>query len=145
MRWLEPPFFPWRSAVMSVTAASQTLKFDVLIGPPQYRQRHDPRRRGGFRVRFVAVNARLDMLVTEAFGIPPNLADLMIAGGIRRDARCNRNCSSREDILSARFDIQATFPGEIPAAQRPAVLRAFLEDRFPLKTHFETDNAPCMS
>ncbi len=95
-----------------------------------------------FPGRFVAVNARLDRLITQAFGIPLNLAEQLVVGGIRRDARCNRNCSSRDEILSAHFDIQATFPGEVAPAQQTAVLRAFLQDRFKLQAQLVIDNSP---
>ena len=92
--------------------------------------------------RFVAVNQRLDRLVTEAFGIPLNLAEQLVLGGIRRDARCNRDCSSRDEILSAHFDIQATFTGDVPPVQRAGVLRAFLDDRFKLQAQLVRDNSP---
>jgi uncharacterized protein (TIGR03435 family) len=95
-----------------------------------------------FPGRFSAVNTRLDMLVLEAFAVPRNLAHIKLAGGLRLDVNCTRNCSSREEVLSARFDIQATIPDDLPAAQRPAVLRAFLEERFKLRARFETDNRP---
>ena len=95
-----------------------------------------------FPGRFVAVNVRLDRLVTQAFGIPLNLAEQLVLGGIRRDARCNRNCSSRDEILSAHFDIQATFAGEVASTQQAAVLRAFLQDRFKLQAQLVPDNSP---
>lgn len=95
-----------------------------------------------FPGRFVAVNQRLDRLVTEAFGIPLNMAEQLVLGGIRRDARCNRNCSSRDEILAAHFDIQATFTGEVAPAQQAAVLRALLEQRFKLQAQLVTDNSP---
>ena len=92
--------------------------------------------------RFVAVNARLDHLVLEAFGIHPGLAHVLVEGGIRPEMRCLRGCSSRDEILSARFDIQATTPGDVPVAQQPLVLRALLEGRFKLKARLEKRDAP---
>ena len=93
-----------------------------------------------FPGRFSSVNARLDMLILEAFAIPQGLAQVQLAGGLRLEMNCLRNCSSRDEILSARFDIQATLPPGLPTAQRPLALRAFLEDRFKLKAHLATDN-----
>lgn len=94
-----------------------------------------------FPRRFTAVNYRLDMLVLNAFGIHIGRGPILL-DGFRFDAKCLRNCSSREEILSAHFDVQATFQGEIPPTQQPLVLRAFLEDRFKVKARFETRDRP---
>lgn len=88
--------------------------------------------------RFAAVNARLDDLVLQAFGIPMGLAHILLDGGVRHDLKCLRNCSSREEILSARFDIQATTRQELPPDQQSLVLRGLLIERFKLMAHLET-------
>ncbi len=95
-----------------------------------------------FPGRFTAVNARLDHLVLQAFAVPIGLAHFLVDGGLRLDMKCLRNCSSREEILSARFDIQATTSEEVSAAQQPLVLRALLTERFRVRAHFESREAP---
>lgn len=92
--------------------------------------------------RYSAINTRLDSLVLEAFGIPRQLAHHFVVGGLRPDVSCTRNCSSREEVLGARFDIQATLPEGVPQSQQRSILRALLEDRFTLKARLETRNIP---
>jgi uncharacterized protein (TIGR03435 family) len=83
------------------------------------------------------------MLVQMAFDIPPNLARHLVVGGISHPlANCTRNCSSRAEILTARFDIQATLTEDVPESQYGPILRRLLEQRFQLRAHFEMRDIP---
>src|SRR5262245_47157999 len=79
--------------------------------------------------RMAATNVRLDFLVLEAFGIPMQLAHQFVVGGLHREVSCMRDCRSRDEVLGARFDIQATLPEGLTTAQQRAILRRFLEER----------------
>ena len=92
--------------------------------------------------RYSAINTRLDLLILEAFGIPSQLAHQFVVGGLQLGVSCLRNCSSREEILGARFDIQATLPEGVPQSQQRAMLRALLEERFKVKARLETREIP---
>jgi len=75
--------------------------------------------------QFTIRNAPLISIVTYAYGRP----DYQIAGG-------------PDWIRSERFDIAAKYPSGYSPAQVAPMLRALLEDRFRLKTHIETREAP---
>ncbi len=92
--------------------------------------------------RYSAINTRLDFLVLEAFGIPLQLAHQFVVGGLRPEVGCLRNCSSREEVLGARFDIQATLPDDVPQSQQRLILRDFLVERFKLKARLEMRDVP---
>lgn len=92
--------------------------------------------------RYSASNVRLDFLILDAFGIPSQLAHQFVVGGLRPDVSCLRNCSSREEILGARFDVQATFPEDVPQSLQRSMLRAFLIERFTLKARLEMRDVP---
>jgi len=93
--------------------------------------------------RFVATNIPLETLVLMAFDIPPNLARHLLVGGLSDPRKnCTKNCSSRDEILTARFDIQATLAEEIPRSQYAPTLRQLLQERFNLKAHLEIREIP---
>jgi uncharacterized protein (TIGR03435 family) len=78
-------------------------------------------------MQFVVVNNNLLTIIRTAWRLPPE----RVLGGpdwIR---------SERE-----RFDILAKAPDGTTRSQRPLMVRALLADRFKLKTHLETRNAP---
>jgi uncharacterized protein (TIGR03435 family) len=75
--------------------------------------------------QFTTRNAPLASIVMYAYARP----DYQIAGG-------------PDWIRSERFDIVAKYPNGHSPAQVPAMLRALLEDRFRLRTHVETREAP---
>jgi uncharacterized protein (TIGR03435 family) len=81
--------------------------------------------------------------VLVAFDIPSNLTRHLLVGGLS-DARsnCVRNCSSREEILTARFDIQATLAEDVPSSQYGPILRRLLQERFKLRARLEMREIP---
>lgn len=82
----------------------------------------------GWRVepgRFAATNVTLKQLISTAYGPPEQpLPDYEMSGG-------------PSWIATARFDVIATAPGATPIQMTP-MLRHMLEDRFKIRTHFET-------
>jgi uncharacterized protein (TIGR03435 family) len=66
----------------------------------------------------------------------------MIGGPSSPAANCIGTCSTREEILSARFDVQATIAEDVSALDQSMVLRTFLMERFKLKTHHEMRELP---
>src|SRR5690348_14944090 len=82
----------------------------------------------GWRVepgRFAATNVTLKQLISTAYGPPEQpLPDYEMSGG-------------PSWIATARFDVIATAPGAAPIQMTP-MLRHMLEDRFKIRTHFET-------
>jgi uncharacterized protein (TIGR03435 family) len=65
-----------------------------------------------------------------------------VVGGLHPEISCLRNCSSRDEILGARFDIQATLPADVAPPQQRTMLRALLEERFKLKARLEMRDVP---
>jgi uncharacterized protein (TIGR03435 family) len=68
-------------------------------------------------------------LIAEAYGIPATLARLVIVGG-------------RDWLMDARYDVNATVAPDTPPDRQRLMLRAFLADRFALRTHVETRELP---
>ena len=88
-------------------------------------------------------NITLEALVLEAFGIPQNVARHLVVGGVIDPAtNCTRHCSTKQEVLSARFDISATFPEDTPSGVTPLMVRTLLADRFKLKAHLERREIP---
>lgn len=93
--------------------------------------------------RFVATNIPLETLVLMAFDIPSNLSRHLLVGGLSDPRRnCIRNCSSRDEILTARFDIQATLTEDVPRSQYGPILRRLVQERFKLRAHLEMREIP---
>lgn len=86
----------------------------------------------GWRVetgRFAATNVTLKQLISTAYGAPEQpLPDFQMSGG-------------PSWLGTSRFDVIATSPGATPEQMRP-MLRHLLEERFMLRTHFETHRRP---
>jgi len=85
--------------------------------------------------RFRATNVTLKMLIGSAYGTPQALADFQMVGGPKW-------------LDTDRFDIVAKAPGDpqpsngAPPQEMFRMLRSTLEDRFHLKVHEETKDAP---
>jgi uncharacterized protein (TIGR03435 family) len=78
-----------------------------------------------------------------AFDVPENLTRHLIVGGVSNPlANCIQNCSSRDEILSARFDVQATLPQDVHRSQYGAILQQWLQERFKLNAHLENRELP---
>lgn len=71
---------------------------------------HSPR-------RFSASNIQLQALIVTAYGVDTRLARFLVVGGTTlRD--CPSNCSRKEEVLAARFDVDAVVPAGAPPRQR---------------------------
>ena len=75
------------------------------------------------------VNMPLRAIIGQAFQVPPQLQRFTLIGG-------------PDDLLSARFDIQAKTPDNAPQGQHFAMLRTLLADRFKLRVHKESRPLP---
>ena len=78
---------------------------------------------------FSAVNMQLSTLISQAYGIPTNLQRFTLVGG-------------PEDLLAARYDIQARLPETTPEGQHFPMLRSLLVERFKLRVHYESRPTP---
>jgi uncharacterized protein (TIGR03435 family) len=81
--------------------------------------RHEP---GG---RFTATNCSLDLLIQYGYQV----LRYQISG-------------APEWVTSERYDIAARSEGNPPVSEMPALVQGLLEDRFQLKSHWETKDAP---
>jgi uncharacterized protein (TIGR03435 family) len=86
--------------------------------------------RGGTRGRtYTAVNMPLRRIVAAAYEL--QLEDFRLIGN--------------QPLLSNRFDITATLPETATPRDVPAMLRAVLAERFNLRVHTETREAPALT
>jgi uncharacterized protein (TIGR03435 family) len=94
--------------------------------------------------RFSATNAPLQTLIQMAYGIDSNLARFVVMGGTTSRAICTANCASKEEILTARFDITAAAPpGAQPNEEQVMLmLRRLLAERFNLRVRSEKRDLP---
>jgi uncharacterized protein (TIGR03435 family) len=93
--------------------------------------------------RFSVTNAKLESLILQAYSIDANIARFLVAGGLTDPrANCTKGCLGKEEILSARFDINATVPKDAPLEQRLLMLRSLLIERFKLRAHLEMRDIP---
>jgi uncharacterized protein (TIGR03435 family) len=94
--------------------------------------------------RFVATNLSLQTLIQMAYDMDASMSRHLLIGRTTLVRPCMQNCTSREQILSARFDIDARVaPGESAGAEElTQMLRALLKERFALQTHMETRDVP---
>ena len=79
--------------------------------------------------RLVITNMTLEAIVAFAYGLAGNDQQFRLIGG-------------RSEILSKRFDIDATAPNSASAADHPLMLRALLAERFGLRTRPEVRQVP---
>ena len=113
------------AVLISIPAAGQSPLFEAASVKPN--TSGDLRARGGTRGRiYTAVNMELRRIVSAAYGL--QLEGFRLVGD--------------QALLSARFDITATFPETATPRDVPAMLRALLADRFKLVAHTETREAP---
>ena len=95
--------------------------------------------------RLLATNVPLQMLIVRAYGIPAVLERFLLIGGATATRiPCTRNCSSTEEILTARFDVNAATPNGAPATTDTlmAMLRTLLAERFNLRVRVERREIP---
>jgi uncharacterized protein (TIGR03435 family) len=76
-----------------------------------------------------ATNMQLRMLIGQAYGVPPQLQRFMLVDG-------------PEELLTARFDIQARLPETAPEGRHFLMLRSLLAERFILRVHYESRPTP---
>lgn len=113
------------AVLISTPAAGQAPVFEAAS--VKSNTSGDVRARGGTRGRiYTAVNMELRRIVSAAYGL--QLEGFRLVGD--------------QALLSARFDITATFPETATPRDVPAMLRALLADRFKLVAHTETREAP---
>ncbi len=115
-------------AVATLAGASlfaQAPKFEVASVKPSAPDAQGMLISGPTPSQFTTRNAPLISIVTYAYSRP----EYQIAGG-------------PDWIRSERFDIAAKYPSGYSPAQVAPMLRSLLEDRFRLKTHIETREAP---
>jgi uncharacterized protein (TIGR03435 family) len=78
--------------------------------------------------RFTATNVPLQNIIALAYRIPTQVQRFRIVGG--------------EDLLSRRFDIQATLPEELPSERISLMVKSLLIERFGLRAHSEVRQGP---
>jgi uncharacterized protein (TIGR03435 family) len=78
---------------------------------------------------FSATNMQLRMLIGQAYDVPPQLQRFTLVGG-------------PEELLTARFDIQARLPETAPEGQHLLMLRSLLAERFSLRVRYESRPTP---
>ena len=135
---------------MKTRAAALTVGVATICGPPPAVAqstpafdvasiRHNVTGSARFTVdrqstRFVATNVALQTLIQMAYGIDGNMAQYLLLGGTASGIPCTANCVTKDEILRARFDIQATVPeGSVATGdQLMLMLRRLLTERFNL-------------
>ena len=78
-------------------------------------------------VRFT--NMTLQNIIHDADEVEPRLRQFLVTGG-------------PQQVLSERFDLEAVPPQRSNPAQKTAMLRSLLPERFKLRTHFEKRQVP---
>jgi uncharacterized protein (TIGR03435 family) len=94
--------------------------------------------------RFTVVGAPLSSVILMAYNIRASLARFVVEGLGASGRACVADCDTRDEILSARFDITGTLPTGTTATndQQMLMLRRLLAERFQLKTRIATREVP---
>jgi uncharacterized protein (TIGR03435 family) len=94
--------------------------------------------------RFTVLGAPLTTVILMAHNIRASLARFVVEGLGTSGRACLADCDTRDEILSARFDITANVPAGTTATndQQMLMLRRLLAERFKLKTRVEMRDIP---
>jgi uncharacterized protein (TIGR03435 family) len=94
--------------------------------------------------RFTVLGAPLSSVILMAHNIRASLARFVVEGLGTSGRACLADCDTRDEILSARFDITANVPAGTTATndQQMLMLRGLLAVRFTLKTRVEMRDIP---
>jgi uncharacterized protein (TIGR03435 family) len=126
-----------RSLALLTLAAAVVMVGSALGQAPAFEAASvKPNRSGDFRMRagtqgriYTAVNMPLRRIVAAAYEL--QLEDFRLVGD--------------QALLADRFDITATLPEPATRRDVPVMLRALLAERFTLRVHTETRDAPMLA
>jgi uncharacterized protein (TIGR03435 family) len=94
--------------------------------------------------RLTVVGAPLSSLILMAYNVRASLARFTVEGMPMSGRPCTADCKTKDEVLSARFDVTATVPMGTTASneQQMLMLRRLLAERFKLKTRTEMRDIP---
>jgi uncharacterized protein (TIGR03435 family) len=94
--------------------------------------------------RLTVLGAPLSSVILMAHNIRASLARFAVEGFGTLGRACTADCDTKDEILSARFDITAAVPSGTTATddQQMLMLRRLLAERFQLKTRVEMRDMP---